>query len=147
MRVWTLMRKILTNQIHLFMEYGKKERMGGFDLLKVKKGDMSFIVVRTIAGGWSIEYREDTVMYHCLDEPMDEPTKEALNVVIMNAYMSSTIVDAEFQRDIMSSAEKLSYRMLSEAEEISDEEDAKILEDERRLHEIAEEMEKEEDNG
>lgn len=124
------------------MEYGKKIMVGGFHALKVKKDEMSFIKVSSIMGNWAVEYREDTLMYHCLDADgmMDGDTGRALGAVIVNAFMASTIVDAEFQHDIVDAAGRLQERMNASAEPVSEEEDAEILNQMRTEHEMMEEL-------
>lgn len=123
------------------MEYGKKIMVGGFNVLKVKKDDISFIKVSSIMGNWAVEYREDTLMYHCLDdEEVPEDGKRALGVMIVNAFMASTIVDAEFQRDILDAAGRLQERMNMSAESVSDEEDAEILSQMKTEHEMMEKL-------
>ena len=123
------------------MEYGKKIMVGGFNVLKVKKDDISFIKVSSIMGNWAVEYREDTLIYHCLDdEEVPEDGKRALGVMIVNAFMASTIVDAEFQRDILDAAGRLQERMNMSAESVSDEEDAEILSQMKTEHEMMENL-------
>ena len=123
------------------MEYGKKIMVGGFNVLKVKKDDISFIKVSSIIGNWAVEYREDTLMYHCLDdEEVPEDGKRALGVMIVNAFMASTIVDAEFQREILDAAGRLQERMNMSAESVSDEEDAEILSQMKTEHEMMEKL-------
>ena len=123
------------------MEYGKKIMVGGFNVLKVKKDDISFIKVSSIMGNWAVEYREDTLMYHCLDdEEVPEDGKRALGVMIVNAFMASTIVDAELQRDILDAAGRLQERMNMSAESVSDEEDAEILSQMKTEHEMMEKL-------
>lgn len=123
------------------MEYGKKIMIGGFNVLKVKKDDISFIKVSSIMGNWAVEYREDTLMYHCLDDgEVPEDGKRALGVMIVNAYMASTIMDAEFQRDILDAAGRLQERVNASAEPVSDEEDAEILAQMKTEHEMMEKL-------
>lgn len=123
------------------MDYGKKEKFGGFNILKYKKDDMSFIKVSTIMGNWSIEYREDSSMFHFLNANLEEDQRDALHVLLVNAFMVSNFVDAELQHSVMLAAGEFEKRVNESAEEVSEEEDQKILNEERTSHEFMEEME------
>lgn len=123
------------------MDYGKKERLGGFNVLKYKKDDMSFIKVSVVMGNWAVEYREDSSMFHFLNADLEEDQRDALHVLLVNAFMVSNFVDAELQHSVMLAAGEFEKRVNEAAEEVSEEEDQKILEEERISHEIMEEME------
>lgn len=120
------------------MEYGKKIELGGFRLLKYKKDEMSFIKVSTLMGNWAMEWREDTLVYHCFDSELSEDNMEALKVMVVNAFMVSSFLDAEMQHNVMIAAKEFSDRVLNDAPEVSEEEDNEILEQERVKHEVIE---------
>lgn len=122
------------------MEYGKKIMVGGFNFLKFKKDEISFIKVSTIMGTWSMEYREDTVMYHTLDTDMSDDERNALVVLIVNTFMVGNFLDAELQHSVMLAAGELQERISKSSESVSDEEDAEILNQMRTEAEIVEEM-------
>ena len=109
------------------MEYGKKIRIGGFNILKFKRDDISLIKVSTIMGTWAMEYREDTKMYHALDSELDEMEQSALGVLIVNTFMVANFLDAELQHSVMLASGELQKRINAEAEPVSEEEDADIL--------------------
>nr|DAV38604.1 MAG TPA: hypothetical protein [Caudoviricetes sp.] len=123
------------------MEYGKKIQVGNFTLLKYKREDFSYLKVATVAGNWAMEYREDTMVFVQVD--MSEDDKEmldALSVIFTNAMACASIVDATFQHSVVVAIDEFINRP---TEELSDEEDAKILEEERMAHEIKDEAENE----
>lgn len=122
------------------MEYGKKIMVGGFNVLKLKRDEISFIKVSTIMGTWSMEYREDTVMYHALDTDMSDDERNALVVLIVNTFMVGNFLDADLQHSVMLAAGELQKRMNEAVEAVSDEEDAEILNQMRTEAEIVEEM-------
>ena len=110
------------------MEYGKKIELGGFRLLKYKKDEMSFIKVSTLMGNWAMEWREDTLVYHCFDSELSEDNMEALKVMVVNAFMVSSFLDAEMQHSVLIAAKEYGDRIVEEAPVLSDEEDKEILE-------------------
>ena len=129
------------------MEYGKKISVGGFNYLKYKKGDMSFIKVSTIMGHWAMEWREDALMYHTLDAELTDKQRVAVNVAIVNAFMCGCFLDAEFQHSVRVAAGELQERLNAMAKvDVSEEEDAEILKQmktEAEMYDaLAEEMEK-----
>lgn len=121
------------------MDYGKKMRVGGFNLLKYKKDDMSFIRVSTIMGNWAMEYREDSILYQWLDCDRTEEQDEALHVLFVNSFMVGSFLEAEFQHDVVIAAGKFQERINAEAPEVSEEEDAEALNEMRLIHEMDEE--------
>ena len=125
------------------MEYGKKTRIGGFDCLKYKKGDMSFIKIGTIMGNWAMEWREDTLMYHTLDADITDEERQAVQVAVVNAFMCGSFLDGDFQHEVLVAAGGLQKRMMVDAPVVSDEEDAEILKQQRTEHEVMEELGKE----
>lgn len=120
------------------MEYGKKVNVGGFNYLKFKKNEMSFIKVTTIMGHWSMEWREDTLMYHALDSDLDNDQLAAVNVAIVNAFMCGCFLDGEFQHSVQVAAGELQERMNAEVKPLSDEEDAEVLSQLKAEHEMME---------
>lgn len=129
------------------MEYGKKVNVGGFNYLKFKRNEMSFIKVTTIMGHWSMEWREDTLMYHALDSDLDNDQLAAVNVAIVNAFMCGCFLDGEFQHCVQVAAGELQERMNAEAKPVSEEEDQEILKQVQTETEMYEELGKELDSS
>lgn len=125
------------------MEYGKKMNVGGFTYLKYKKDEMSFIKVSTLMGGWTMEWREDMLMYHILDGDIAEDERNGLNVAVINAFMCATLLDGDFQHSVQVAAGELQERLNECVKSVSEEEDAEILKQLRTEHEMYEELGKE----
>lgn len=126
------------------MEYGKKIRLGGFNLLKYKNGDgMTFIKVRTIMGNWAMEYREDSALFGFLDMERTKDQDNALQVIFVNAFMAASFAEADFQHDILVASGELQKRIGDGAESASDEEDAEIVSNLKAEHEVMETLVKE----
>lgn len=117
------------------MEYGKKIQIHNFVMLKYEVDKMSFIKVSSVAGDWSVSYREDNIMYLTLDMAKEEDY-EALNNVFTAIYGTCNIVDSEFTKDILDVLNRYFERLEVERPVVSEEEDARILEEERRMNEI-----------
>lgn len=129
------------------MEYGKKMNVGGFTYLKYKKDEMSFIKVSTLMGGWSMEWREDMLMYHILDGDIAEDERNGLNVAVINAFMCATLLDGDFQHSVQVAAGELQERLNECVKSVSEEEDAEILKQLRTEHEMMDALEEELNKG
>ena len=104
------------------MDFGKRQ-IGNTVILKYKKGDLPFIKVSTVSGDFSVE--EDKVD----NLPM---------LIIRNTQYVANCIDAELQVDVLKAVGNALDR--ADANPISDEEDAQIIEEERQMYEMKKEM-------
>lgn len=120
------------------MEYGKKIQIHNFVMLKHKVDKMSFIKVSSVAGDWLVSYREDNIMYLTLDMAKEEDY-EALHNVFTAIYGTCNIVDSDFTKDVFDAL----YRTIKRREDTAplQMDDSRVLEEDRRMHEIKEEIE------
>lgn len=123
------------------MEHGKKIQVHNFVMLKYKVDKTSFIKVASAAGDWFVSYREDNIMYLTLDLAKEEEY-EALYNVFTGIYGTCNIVDPDFTKEVFDAMSRHFERLKGDRSVVSDEEDSKILEEERRINEIKEEIEK-----
>ena len=49
------------------MDLGGKKRIRNFVLTKKKQGKVTFIIVSTLSGEWSMSFRADNKMFRLLD--------------------------------------------------------------------------------
>lgn len=122
------------------MEYGKKIQIHNFVMLKYKVDKTSFIKVCSVAGDWSVSYREDNIMYLALNMAKEEEY-EALYNVFTGVYGACNIVDSDFTKEIFGAMDRYFEKLKDNRPVVSNEEDSKILEEERRMSEIKEEIE------
>lgn len=122
---------------------GSKKRIGNFILTKKKQGKETFIIVSTLSGEWKMLFRADNKMFSMLDD-VDNDAEKSLHTWITTLYASSHIVDAEFTNNLIHSIDSY-FDGLKKAPS-SDEEDLKILEDEKRAHEMMDKMDKLDDD-
>lgn len=125
------------------MEYGKKLSVGGFNYLKFKRDEMSFIKVSALMGNWAMEWREDTLMYHTLDADITDEERQAVQIAVVNAFMCGSFLDADFQHGVLVAAGELKKRMMADAPVVSEEEDAEILSQLKTEHEMMDALEEE----
>ena len=130
------------------MDYGKKIQIHNFVVLKYKIDKTSFIKVSTVAGDWSVSYREDNIMYLTLDMA-DESQYEGIYNVMVGMYGSCNTVDQEFTKELFDALNRFYERLKARQNAVSEEEDAKALEEERRMNELKEEISRDgkDDNG
>ena len=125
------------------MDFGKRQ-IGNTVILKYKKGDLPFIKVSTVSGYFSVEYGAGSVMFMLLDNaPIEDKVDNLPMLIIRNTQYVANCIDAELQVDVLKAVGTALDR--ADAKPISDEEDAKIIEEERQMYEMKKEMEKETD--
>ena len=126
------------------MEFGKKLRIGNYVLLKYKQDGNAFIKVSTISGEWSVIYRSDNKLFTLFDS-LSEEEYESAGMFITSMYAVCGIIDAELTNDIILAVDKHIERLKKGSEEISQEEDQKILDDMKREIEMGDEMDSSEE--
>lgn len=120
------------------MDFGKTQ-IGNMVILKYKKGDLPFIKVSTVSGDFSVEYGAGSVMFMLLDNaPIEDKVDNLPMLIIRNTQYVANCIDAELQVDVLKAAGNALDR--ADAKPISDEEDAKIIEEERQIYEMKKEM-------
>ncbi len=125
------------------MDFGKRQ-IGNTVILKYKKGDLPFIKVSTVSGDFSVEYGAGSVMFMLLDNaPIEDKVDNLPMLIIRNTQYVANCIDAELQVDVLKAVGTALDR--ADAKPISDEEDAKIIEEERQMYEMKKEIEKETD--
>ena len=121
------------------MDFGKIQ-IGNMIILKYKKGDLPFIKASTASGDFSIEYGAGSVIFMLLDNCEIEDRVDHLPMLILrNTQYVANCIDAELQVDVLKAVGNAIDR--ADAIPISDEEDAKIIEEERRMYQMKKEME------
>lgn len=122
------------------MDFGKRQ-IGNTVILKYKKGDLPFIKVSTVSGDFSVEYGAGSVMFMQLDNaPIEDKVDNLPMLIIRNTQYVANCIDAELQVDVLKAVGNALDR--ADAKPISDEEDAKIIEEERQMYDMKKEMEK-----
>jgi hypothetical protein len=122
------------------MDFGKTQ-IGNIIILKYKKGDLPFIKVSTVSGDFSIEYGAGSMMFMLLDNtPLEDKVDNLPMLIVRNTQYVANYIDAELQVDVLKAIGSALDR--ADAKPISDEEDAKIIEEERQMYEIKKEIEK-----
>lgn len=120
------------------MDFGKTQ-IGNMVILKYKKGDLPFIKVSTVSGDFSVEYGAGSVMFMLLDNaPIEDKVDNLPMLIIRNTQYVANCIDAELQVDVLKAVGNALDR--ADAKPISDEEDAKIIEEERQIYEMKKEM-------
>lgn len=124
------------------MDYGKKVQIHNFVMLKYRVDKTSFIKVSSVNGEWSVSYREDNIMFLTLDMAGEE-NHEALHNVFTAIYGTCQIVDSEYTKEVFDAMNRYFERIKDKKKPVSEEEDAKIIDEERKMYEMKENEEKE----
>ena len=127
------------------MNTGTRKRIRNFVLTKKKNGKITFITVSTLSGEWSMSFRADNKMFKLLDD-VEKEEEDVLHTWITSLYAASHVVDGQFTGELMLSINNYFERLKNEDNGLNDEEDAKVLAEERMAREMIDELEKLEDN-
>ena len=127
------------------MDLGSKKRIGNFVLTRKKQGKATFIIVSTLSGEWSMHFRADNKMFRLLDT-VDRDAEYSLHTWITSLYAARHIVDGKFTGELMLSVNNYFERLGNGVKRLDDEDDAKVLGEERMAREMIDELEKLEDN-
>lgn len=127
------------------MDLGSKKRIGNFVLTRKKQGKATFIIVSTLSGEWSMHFRADNKMFRLLDT-VDRDAEDSLHTWITSLYAVSHIVDGKFTGELMLSINNYFERLGDSVKRLDEEEDKKVLNEEKVSHQMREELEKLEDN-
>ena len=122
------------------MDYGKKVQIHNFVMVKYKVDNTSFIKVSSVNGDWSVSYREDNIMFLTLDMA-EEKSYEALYNLFISIYGTCQIVDSEYTKDVFDAMNRYFESLKAEKKSVSDDEDSKIIDEERKMYEMKKETE------
>lgn len=121
------------------MDFGKTQ-VGNITILKYKKDGVPFIKASTVGGDFSIEYSAGSIMFVLLDSvPIEDRVDNLPMLMLRNTQYVGNCIDAKLQVDVLKAVGDALDR--ADAKPISDEEDAKIIEEERQMYEMKKEME------
>lgn len=112
-----------------------------FIVSKEGSNEHDWISIKAVSGFWTMRFRDDNMMYHSIvGMAEDDSLHDYLEAFIRMCYvMSNTLLDLDFIGDFFKIYSELQDRMLAKSPSISDEEDARILEEERKFYELKEE--------
>lgn len=117
-------------------------RVGNFIVTKESGNGMDWISVKASSGFWTMRFRQDNMMFRMVDGMAgDENLHAYLESWVKMCYlMSNCMPDLDFMEEFYKSYTGWCDRQTKQEEVLSDEEDAKILEEERRKWEMKNEL-------
>lgn len=115
------------------MEKGKKIQIHNFIVDKKEVDGVSYIKVGTLGDDWSVCYKEGSMMFMVIDSLSDDG-HDAFHTIITALYGACSVIDKQFTDGLYALLDAYFERNKKEA--ISDEEDAKILAEERKAYEL-----------
>ena len=102
-------------------------RVGNFIVTKENGNGMDWVSIKAVSGFWTMRFRQDNMMFRMVNEMAGDEN--------LHAYLESWV-----KMCYLKSYSDWSERQAKSEEVLSDEEDAKILEEERRKWEMKEEL-------
>lgn len=82
------------------MDFGKKNRVGNYYLLKVNEGGFPYIKAGDIAESWSVKFAYTHVMFATLERLVDEEQINAIAALLTTWFGVCSILDAEFTKNV-----------------------------------------------
>lgn len=128
----------------------KKEplQFGNFTVTRESGKDFDWIRIKAVSGFWGISFRSDNEQFERIRMMAnDKQFKSYFESWITMVYLvSNGIPDLDFMGEFFESYNAMNERFISASKAISDEDDAKIIEEEKKIIEIKEEIKKEGDS-
>lgn len=121
------------------MDYNKIIQIHNFVVLKHKVDKTSFIKVSTVAGNWSVSYREDNILYLTLDMA-DESQYEGLYNVLVGMYGACNTVDSEFTKDLFDALNRFYERLKEQQKPVTEEDEKRALNEVKAMEELRKEI-------
>ena len=119
------------------MEYGKKIQIHNFMVWKQKVGKASYIRVSTVAGDWTVSYRDDSFMFLTIDMA-DESQYEGLYGILVGMYGACNTVDFGFTKDLFDALDRLYERLKAQQKPATEEEDRQALNEVKAIYKLSE---------
>ena len=123
------------------MKFNETVQTGNFLLRKEKADDRAYIKIWTASNNWSMTYWENNNLFPLIDtEADDEQGARGLSVFITNIYIFANQIDAEFIKNQNKIISEYVDRASSSAQATTDEEDAEILQSQKTLHQVKQQI-------
>lgn len=128
----------------------KKEplQFGNFTVTRESGKEFDHIRIKAVSGIWGVSFRSDNEQFERIRMMAnDKQFKSYFESWITMVYLvSNGMPDLDFIGDFFESYNAMNERFISASKTISDEEDAKIIEEEKKIIEIKEELQEEGDS-
>lgn len=113
-------------------------QFGNFTVTRDSGGEHDWITIKAVSGFWSLRFRDDNEMFECIRLlANNKDYSEYMDSWIKLCYlMSNCTPDAEFMKDFFESYTKMNERLLSRQKDISEEENQKILQEEKLKYDL-----------
>ena len=97
--------------------------------------DLKTIKVRSVAGNWAIQWRSDSEFYLLVEDMLkQEGYQYFINYITVCYLAGNGVKDNQFFNEFAESYTKMSERFNKQEKEISDEDDKRIIDEEREKY-------------
>lgn len=113
-------------------------QFGNFTVTKENSNEHDWISIKAISGFWTMRFRDDNEMFEKIRLLANKKDfHDYIETWIKVCYLiSNSTPDIKFMEDFFEAYTKMNERLLSGQEQISEEEDLKILEQEKLKYEL-----------
>lgn len=126
------------------MSKKKPLQFGNFLVVREDSNEHVWISIKAVSGFWTMRFRDDNEMFERIRLlANNKDFHEYIETWIKVCYlMANCTPDAEFMKVFFEGYSQMNDRLLSRQKEISEEEDQKILEQEKTAYELKEKAKK-----
>lgn len=126
------------------MSKKKPLQIGNFLVVREGSNEHAWISIKAVSGFWTMRFRDDNEMFERIRLlANNKDFHEYIETWIKVCYlMANCTPDAEFMKVFFEGYSQMNDRLLSRQKEISEEEDQKILEQEKTAYELKEKAKK-----
>lgn len=126
------------------MSKKKPLQFGNFLVVREDSNEHAWISIKAVSGFWTMRFRDDNEMFERIRLlANNKDFHEYIETWIKVCYlMANCTPDAEFMKVFFEGYSQMNDRLFSRQKEISEEEDKKILEQEKTAYELKEKAKK-----
>lgn len=119
-------------------------QFGNFTVTKENSNEHDWISIKAVSGFWTMRFRDDNEMFEKIRLLANKKDfHDYIETWIKVCYLiSNSTPDIKFMEDFFEGYSQMNDRLLSRQKEISEEEDQKILEQEKTAYELKEKAKK-----
>lgn len=97
--------------------------------------DLKTIKVRSVAGNWSVQWRSDSEFYALIEDMLKQEGHMYFTNFITVCFLASNgVKDNQFFNEFAKSYQEMSERFNNQEKEVSDEDDQRIIEEQREKY-------------
>lgn len=126
----------MSNKPKKFKSKSEDLQIGNFIVSKTNTGGIKHINVRSVSGTWRMSWRSDSEFYQFVEDMLKQEGQTYFhNLIILYYTMGNSVLDNEFVEQFSKIWTEFMNRSIARNKEISEEENQRIINEEREKYE------------